>query len=101
MEYWLAAIAVLPSLATLVYTIIKDKRQNRSVLSRAVGFLLLRSIKEDAGNCIKRGYITQTELEILEEEYAIYHKLGNGFVDALMNQCRNLPIKGGEQNETR
>ena len=99
MEYWLAIIAVAPSLATLVYTIVKDRRQDHSSSSRAIGFLLLRALKHDAWESIRRGFITPSELEILEESYDLYHKLGgNGFADAVMAQCRKLPMRG-EQNE--
>ena len=95
MEYLLALIAVAPSLATLIYTVIKDKKQNKTALNRAVGFLLLKSLKEDAGESIRNGEITPTELEILEESYALYHELGgNGFADAVMAQTRKLPIRG-------
>lgn len=98
-EYILAVIAVAPSLATLVYTIVKDKRQNKSALSRSIGFLLLRALKRDASDAIQRGSISPDELEILEESYALYHELGgNGFADSLMVQARKLPM-GGNKDE--
>lgn len=99
MELWVALIAALPSLAGLLYTILKDKRQDHSTLGRAIGFLLLRALRHDAGESIRRGYITPSELEILEESYDLYKRLGgNGFADALLIQIRKLPLKG-VQNE--
>lgn len=100
MEYVIAVIAALPSLAALAYTIYKDKRQDKSTLARAVGFLLLDRIKSNAREYIRRGSVTADEMESLEESYSIYHKLGgNGFADTMMAQCRILNIKGAAENE--
>lgn len=99
MELWIAVIAAVPSLAGLLYSIFKDRHQDHSSSSRAIGFLLLRALRHDAGESIKRGYITPSELEILNESYDLYKKLGgNGFADAVMEQCKKLPLKG-VQNE--
>ena len=95
MEYILAIIAAVPSVAGLIYNIVKDKHANRSALNRSVGFLLLRALKHDAADSIKRGYISPAELEALEEQYSLYREMGgNGFADALVNQCRKLPMRG-------
>ena len=86
-------------MATLIYAIIKDKRQNKSALNRAVGFLLLNRLSEWCMDCIDRGEISRKQLQIIENGYSLYHELGgNGFADALVNQCRRLPLKG-EKNE--
>ena len=90
-----ALIGAFISLVTLAHQIWKDRVQNKSAMSKAVGFLLLQNIKENAGECIRRGSVTPMELEILEETYDLYHKLGgNGFADSVIQQCRKLPIKG-------
>ena len=90
-----AMIGAFISLVTLAHQIYKDKAQNKSAISRAVGFLLLQNIKVNAGECIRRGSITPMELEILEENYELYHTLGgNGFADAMLQQIRKLPIRG-------
>lgn len=95
MELTLALIAIIPATANIVYMIIRDKRQNKSALSRAVGYLLLRALRRDAQETINRGYLSQTELEELEDCYRLYHELGgNGFADAIMAQVRKLPLKG-------
>ena len=100
MEIINAIIAALPSLAVLAYTIYKDKKQDKSTLARAVGFLLLNQIKVNARECIRRGSITEDELETLEESYTIYHRLGgNGFADSMITQCRKLSIKGAKHEK--
>ena len=63
MEIIIAIIAGIPSLATLVYAIIKDKRQNKSALNRAVGFLLLNRLTEWCMECVDRGEITRKQLQ--------------------------------------
>ena len=99
MDILQAILASLPALATLVYTIVKDKRANHSALNRAVGFLLLRSIRHNATECIARGYITEEELAELEESYKLYHDDmgGNGYADTIMSQARKLPIVKGRE----
>lgn len=93
MELTLALITIVPALANIAYTIWRDKHQNKSSLSRAIGYLLLRALKRNAQECITRGYISQIELEELEENYKLYHELGgNGFADAVMNNVRKLPL---------
>ena len=99
MELWQAIITSIPAIVTLVYTIVKDKRANHSALNRAVGFLLLRTIRHNATDCITRGYISEEELAELEESYKLYHDElgGNGYADTIMSQARKLPIVKGRK----
>lgn len=95
-----ALISAVVSLTTLIYQIVKDQRQNKSALSRAVGFLLLKAMTEEADVCIERGDITKQELKVIVECYELYHKLGgNGFADSVVASCQRLPIKGAHHEK--
>ena len=89
-----AIISAIASTLTLVYQVIKDQTQNKSAVSKAVGFLLLRELERQCNKLIAQGFAYRHDMRLLEDIYAIYHKLGNGYADTLMAQCRKLPIKG-------
>ena len=88
-----AIIGAFISLMTLAYQIYKDRHQNKSAVSKAVGFLLLRELERQCNKLIAQGFAYRHEMRLLEDIYAIYHKLGNGYADTLMAQCRKLPLK--------
>lgn len=52
-------------------------------------------IKFIAKSYLKRGYITTEELEDLVSMHTVYHDTlkGNGFLDQLMAQVKQLPVK--------
>lgn len=57
--------------------------------------LLYDRIKHLGEAYLDRGYITIEELEALTSMHQVYHNElgGNGFLDTLMKQVKNLPIK--------
>lgn len=63
----------------------------RKQVSRA---LLHHEIFQTAKEALKKNYITEYELENLEELYIPYKKIGgNGTAEKLFNDCKQLPIK--------
>lgn len=80
-------------------TKIDNDMSERKQVSRA---LLHHEIFQTAKDALKKGYISEYELENLEELYVPYKRIGgNGTAEKLYNDCKNLPIKtvGDEFND--
>lgn len=70
---------------------IDEDLQERRRISRA---LLHHEIFQTAREALKKGHITEYELENLNELYVPYKAIGgNGTAEKLYNDCKNLPIK--------
>ncbi len=77
----------------------REKRQKETGVSAGIRMLLYDRIKHLGKSYIDRGSISTDELEDLISMHRIYHDdlSGNGFLDAIMNQVKSLPI----DNENR
>ena len=66
-------------------------------MREGIKILLYDRIKHLGKAYIERGYVTSDELEDLTTMHEIYHDPdglnGNGFLDAIMNNVKQLPIK--------
>lgn len=93
-------VAVLSSgaLTALVNGLIAYRQSKRGVTA-GVRMLLYDRIKHLGKGYIARGSITSEELEDLVQLHEVYHKDldGNGFLDAIMNNVKSLPITGGNK----
>lgn len=91
-----------------IFSILAIRVQNRiqkavqatnknAAIAEGVKFLLYDRIKHLGNSYIQHGYVTSEQLEDLMMMHQVYHdktKLnGNGFLDNLMAQVRNLPIR--------
>lgn len=92
-------IAILSSSAftvavTAVIDWIREKKNKKTGASAGIRILLYDRIKHLGKAYIERGSITAEELEDLIEMHRIYHDElnGNGFLDAIMDQVKKLPI---------
>lgn len=80
------------------YTELNDKVesviQSLDVLREGILSAHYNALKEKCTRHINAGHISIYELEIIEEEYTLYKKLGgNGHMEALMVKVRSLPIE--------
>lgn len=74
----------------------KQKDDRNDDIINGLQVLLYDKIKQSGLEYIARGEICSDELEDIERMHKIYHdKLdGNGFLDDVMKQVKNLPLKG-------
>lgn len=49
-----ALIAIIPGLASLAYTILRDRK---NTVKSAIGFLLLRNLEHECNKVIAQGYV--------------------------------------------
>lgn len=80
------------------YTDLNDKVeaviQNLDVLREGILSAHYNALKEKCTRQINARHISIYELEIIEEEYTLYKKLGgNGHMEALMVKVRSLPVE--------
>ena len=74
----------------------EDKRDNKDAhITKALGIILHDRIKYLGKRHIKNGYIESEDLRDLIEMHMCYHTdlERNGFLDTLMQQVKELPIK--------
>lgn len=95
-------IAIISSgaLSTLIsglFNLWQAKRKKQDGVREGIKILLYDRIKHLGKDYIERGYITAEELEDLTTMHEIYHDPdglnGNGFLDAIMRNVKQLPIK--------
>jgi hypothetical protein len=95
-------IAIISSgaLSTIISTVFsawQTRKKRKDGVHEGVKILLYDRIKHLGKGYIQRGYITAEELEDLTTMHTIYHEPnymnGNGFLDAIMKNVKNLPIK--------
>lgn len=80
------------------YTELNDKveavMQSLDVLREGILSAHYNALKEKCTRHINARHVSIYELEIIEEEYTLYKKLGgNGHMEALMTKVRALPIE--------
>ena len=83
------------SLIAIVMPFIANMVQNRSGTKQAVRSLLYSDLERRCLIYIQQGFITAKEFKLLSEDWNIYHnKLkGNGYLDDLVANVKNLPIQ--------
>lgn len=71
------------------------KEDKKDCFSAGVRVLLYDRIKHLARSYMAKGSVTGEELEDIIEMHKVYHTdlKGNGFLDNVMNQVHQLPIK--------
>lgn len=80
------------ALATIVTAICNSITRKRDK-DDAVMLLLYHAIKNECKDYILAGKIDSDELEVLIKMHDTYHNRGgNGYLDRLMNECKQLPI---------
>lgn len=79
----------LASLVTAIYNAIVRKNDKDD----AIMLMMYHIIKKECMDYIRDGHIASEELEVLIKMHETYHKRGgNGYLDRLMNGCKQLPI---------
>lgn len=95
-------IAIISSgaLSTLIsglFSAWRNRRKKHDGVRDGIKIILYDRIKHLGKAYIERGYITADELEDLTTMHEIYHDPdglnGNGFLDAIMRNVKQLPIK--------
>lgn len=95
-------IAIISSgaLSTLIsglFNLWQARRKRQDGVREGIKILLYDRIKHLGKQYIERGYISAEELEDLTTMHEIYHDPdglnGNGFLDAIMRNVKQLPIK--------
>lgn len=94
------AIISSGALSTLIsglFSLWQMRKKKQDGVREGIKILLYDRIKHLGKDYIERGYISSDELEDLTTMHEIYHDPdglnGNGFLDAIMKNVKNLPIK--------
>lgn len=97
MEVVLAILgsSAVASLVSGVFSIWNSRQKKENGVEEGVRILLYDRIKHLGISYTERGYVTSDEYEDLVKMHAVYHNSlnGNGFLDDIMNQVRNLQRK--------
>lgn len=74
---------------------VETMNEQLSGLTVAMRMLMYDRIKHLGNSYLKRGYITSEELADLIAMHGVYHDVldGNGFLNALMEKVKQLPVK--------
>lgn len=85
----------LSTLVTCLFNYLQSKNKKEDGIQAGVRMLLYDRIKTRGKRYIAAGEITTEELNDLISMHKIYHNElgGNGFLDTLMSQVRELPLK--------
>lgn len=96
----LVAIISSGALSTVIsglFSAWRSRKRRHDGVREGIKILLYDRIKHLGKDYIERGYVTSDELEDLSTMHEIYHDPdglnGNGFLDAIMNNVKQLPIK--------
>ena len=85
----------LPILLGYIVWLLKKQKQDRDANSKGTMLLLRVQLIEYHEEWMRRGYVTKHGIENFLEMYNAYHALGgNGMVTELLNEVKELPIKG-------
>lgn len=98
-----AVAALVSGIFSVIVMRVQNKMQREAqsankndAIAEGVKLLLYDRIKHLGNSYIQHGYVTGEQLEDLMMMHEVYHnrnKLnGNGFLDKLMEQVKNLPI---------
>lgn len=87
----------LSTLISALFNLWQQRKKRQDGVREGIKILLYDRIKHLGKQYIARGYISAEELEDLTTMHNIYHDPyglnGNGFLDAIMENVRKLPIK--------
>jgi hypothetical protein len=87
------ALEFIQSLKTGQKEIKDELRNNSYATKKQIKYTLTRLHRE----ATSRGFLSRYELECAEDLYTEYKRLGgNSFIDKVMEELRNLPIKFAE-----
>ncbi len=93
--YTIALPIVLTALMGYIVFLLKNQKKDRDANSRGTMLLLKVQLIEYHAEWKARGYVTKHGLQNFLEMYDAYHVLGgNGMVTELLNEVKELPIKG-------
>lgn len=93
--YTIALPIVLTTLTGYIVFLLKNQKKDRDANSRGTMLLLKVQLIEYHAEWEARGYVTKHGLQNFLEMYDAYHALGgNGMVTELLNEVKELPIKG-------
>lgn len=93
--YTIALPIVLTALTGYIVFLLKNQKKDRDANSRGTMLLLKVQLIEYHAEWEARGYVTKHGLQNFLEMYDAYHALGgNGMVTELLNEVKELPIKG-------
>ena len=101
MKEWLLPIIIaiigsgaLSAAVTKLVDNIMHRKDEKSVLLKAVRQILCNSIIENCRECIRNGEKDGEDMKRLLEDYEIYKELdGNGYIDSYLEQVKKLPIR--------
>jgi len=83
-----------------IIEIVRSIVEKKSAKTTALQFLLLRYVREEATDLIRRGSIKPEGLKRWLEMYQTYKRLGgNGYADELKDKIARLPLDLGEGGE--
>ena len=87
----------LSALISGLFSLWQMRKKKKDGVRDGIKILLYDRIKHLGKSYIERGYLSSEELEDLTTMHDIYHDPdglnGNGFLDAIMKNVKNLPIK--------
>ena len=93
--YIIALPIVLTALTGYVVWLLQSQKKDRNANSKGTMLLLRVQLIEYHAKWKERNYVTKHGLENFLEMYDTYHALGgNGMVTELLNDAKELPIKG-------
>ncbi len=93
--YIIALPIVLTALTGYVVWLLQSQKKDRNANSKGTMLLLRVQLIEYHAKWKERNYVTKHGLENFLEMYDTYHALGgNGMVTELLNEVKELPIKG-------
>lgn len=93
--YTIALPIVLTALMGYIVFLLKNQKKDRDANSKGTMLLLRVQLIEYHAEWKARGYVTKHSLQNFLEMYDVYHALGgNGMVTELLNEVKELPIKG-------
>lgn len=93
--YTIALPIVLTALMGYIVFLLKNQKKDRDANSKGTMLLLRVQLIEYHAEWKARSYVTKHGLQNFLEMYDAYHALGgNGMVTELLNEVKELPIKG-------
>lgn len=93
--YTIALPIILTALMGYVVWLLQNQKKDRDANCKGTMLLLRVQLIEYHEAWKERGYVTRHGLQNFLEMYEAYHALGgNGMVTELLNEVKELPIKG-------
>lgn len=93
--YIIALPIILTALTGYAVWILQNQKKDRNANSKGTMLLLRVQLIEYHAEWQERGYVTKHGLQNFLEMYDAYHALGgNGMVTELLNEVKELPIRG-------